>query len=89
VIFVNPEDVARLGFQPGQWVDITSHFEGETRVARRFKLLDYPIARGCAATYFPEANVLVPIGSVAAKSHQPAQKCVRITLAPSLDPGTP
>jgi molybdopterin-dependent oxidoreductase alpha subunit len=83
VIFVSPEDIARLGFKPGEWVDITSHFEGETRVARRFKLIEYPIARGCAATYFPEANVLVPIRSLAAKSQQPAQKSVRITLAPS------
>jgi molybdopterin-dependent oxidoreductase alpha subunit len=85
VIFVNPEDLTQLGFSAGQWVDITSHFQGETRTARRFKLLDYPIARGSAATYFPEANVLVPIRSVAAGSNQPAQKCVRITLALSAE----
>jgi hypothetical protein len=83
VIFVNAADRSRLGFSAGQWVDITSHFEGETRIARRFQLIDHPIALGSAATYFPEANVLVPIRSVAARSNQPAQKCVRITLAPS------
>jgi anaerobic selenocysteine-containing dehydrogenase len=83
VILLNPEDMNDLGVRAGQWVDITSHFEGETRVARRFKAVSYPIARKSAATYFPEANVLVPIRSVAALSNQPSHKCVLITLAPS------
>jgi anaerobic selenocysteine-containing dehydrogenase len=83
VILLNEHDMALLGLTAGQWVDITSHFEGELRVARRFKAVPYPIARKSAATYYPEANVLVPIGSVAARSNQPAHKCVRITLSPS------
>jgi hypothetical protein len=33
--------------------------------------------------YYLETNVLVPIRSVAAKSNQPAAKCVRITLTPA------
>ena len=89
VLFVHPEDIARLGFRSGEWVDITSHFEGQTRRARRFQLHEYPIARGCAASYFPEANVLIPIGAVAPGSNQPAQKCVRITLAASEPLETP
>jgi molybdopterin-dependent oxidoreductase alpha subunit len=80
VVFVHPDDLAERGIEPGQWVDITSHFNGEKRVARRFQAVAYPIARRSAATYFPEANVLVPVGSVAARSNQPAHKCVRITL---------
>ena len=83
VVFVNPDDLKELELKAGQWVDITSHFDGEMRVARRFMAVAYPIARRSAATYFPEANVLVPIRSVAARSNQPAQKCVRITLQPS------
>jgi molybdopterin-dependent oxidoreductase alpha subunit len=83
VIFVNPDDIARLGLEPGQWVDISSHFENETRIAYRFKLHDYPIASGSAATYYPESNVLFPIRAVAERCNQPAQKSVRITLAAS------
>ena len=83
VILLNPEDMNELGVGAGQWVDITSHFEGETRIGRRFKAVSYPIARKSAATYFPEANVLVPIRSVAALSNQPSHKCVRITLTAS------
>jgi hypothetical protein len=46
----------------------------------------YAIARRSAAAYYPETNVLIPIRSVAAKSNQPAVKCIRITLRPG-DPG--
>jgi hypothetical protein len=41
----------------------------------------YRIPRGCVATYFPEANVLVPIGSVAARSNTPTSKYVIVTLS--------
>ena len=65
-------------------MDITSHWQGETRAAKRFMVVAYDIPRRCAATYFPEANVLVPIDNVAAKSNTPASKSVVITLALAL-----
>jgi hypothetical protein len=37
----------------------------------------------CVAAYFPEANVLVPIGSVALRSNTPTSKAVVVTLAAS------
>jgi hypothetical protein len=40
----------------------------------------YSIAEGCAATYFPETNVLVPIDSVAEKSNTPTSKLVVIKV---------
>ena len=36
----------------------------------------YSIPPGCAASYFPEANVLVPVTSVADKSNTPTSKQV-------------
>ena len=45
----------------------------------------YPIPRGCTATYYPETNALVPIGSVAEKSNTPTSKSVVITVTPSAD----
>src|ERR1022692_1898914 len=69
--------------EAGQIVDIYSHFEGELRKAPRFAIVPYAIARRSAAAYYPETNVLVPVRSVAAKSNQPASKCVRITLTPA------
>ncbi|MEO5817733.1 MAG: FdhF/YdeP family oxidoreductase [Gemmatimonadaceae bacterium] len=84
VIFMNPADVEALGLEPQQVVDLTSHFEGETRVARRFIVVPYAIPRLCAATYFPETNVLVPVNSVAARSNTPTSKYVIITVASSV-----
>jgi molybdopterin-dependent oxidoreductase alpha subunit len=83
VIFLNPLDMEARNLQAGQIVDICSHFEGEVRKAPRFAIVPYAIARRSAAAYYPETNVLVPIRSVAAKSNQPASKCIRITLTPA------
>ncbi|HEX8148036.1 MAG TPA: FdhF/YdeP family oxidoreductase [Pyrinomonadaceae bacterium] len=86
VVFLNPEDIAERGLSAGQVVDLFSHFDGEERAARRFLVVPYPLPRRCAATYFPEANVLVPVGSVADKSNTPASKSVVITVRPSTAP---
>jgi molybdopterin-dependent oxidoreductase alpha subunit len=83
VVFLNPQDIAEAGLHEGQLVDLTSHYEDEERTAPSFVVVPYSIPRRCAATYFPEANVLVPIGSVAEKSNTPASKSVRISLRPS------
>jgi molybdopterin-dependent oxidoreductase alpha subunit len=81
-LFLNPLDMEELNLKAGQIVDIYSHFEGEVRKAPRFAIVPYTIARRSAAAYYPETNVLIPIRSVAAKSNQPAAKCIRITLTP-------
>jgi molybdopterin-dependent oxidoreductase alpha subunit len=83
VVFLNQQDIDRLGLERDQWVDLTSHFEGETRLAARFKVVPYPIPVGCAAAYYPETNVLVPVRSVADKSNQPASKSIVISIQPS------
>jgi anaerobic selenocysteine-containing dehydrogenase len=83
VVFLNPDDVRSAGLSEGQRVDLISHFAGEERVARNFVVVPYSIPRRCAATYFPETNVLVPLGSVADKSNTPASKSVVISLQPS------
>ena len=60
-----------------------AHHRGEQRRADRFKVVPYPMALGCSATYFPEANVLVR--SVAQGSNQPVSKSIVVTLEPSLE----
>ena len=83
VIFVNPADLETLGLRGVEMVDVTSHFAGRERVAPQVQVVPYPIARRSAAMYFPEANVLVPIDSVAEESNTPTSKSVRISLAPA------
>jgi len=87
VVFMNSDDVAAAGLQQGQLVDLTSHYEGEERVARHFQVAPCEIAPGCTATYFPEANVLVPINSTADRSNTPTSKSLVISIKPSSDAG--
>lgn len=82
VLFINAADLAAHGLEAGGRVDITSHFGEERRVARGFQLVPYAIPRGCVAAYFPEANVLVPIRSVAERSNTPTSKSIVVSLAP-------
>ncbi|HEX8747521.1 MAG TPA: FdhF/YdeP family oxidoreductase, partial [Pyrinomonadaceae bacterium] len=39
VVLLNPEDIKDAGLEAGQTVDLTSHFEGEERTARRFRIV--------------------------------------------------
>lgn len=80
IIFLNPEDMREFDFKSGQVVDLTSYFEDGERHANHFIAVPYEIPRRCAATYFPEANSLVPIGSTAEKSNTPTSKSVVITI---------
>jgi anaerobic selenocysteine-containing dehydrogenase len=88
VVFMNSDDVDAAGLQQGQLVDLTSHYEGEERVARHFMVAPCKIARGCTATYFPETNVLVPIDSTADRSNTPTSKSLVISIKPSTDAAT-
>jgi molybdopterin-dependent oxidoreductase alpha subunit len=83
VVLVNDEDARAMGLRQGDPVDITSHFDGERRTAKAFRIVLYRIPRGCCATYFPEANVLVPLDAVARESNTPASKSVVVSLARS------
>ncbi len=81
VVFMHVDDIAAHGLMQGQRVDLTNRHGGIERVAQGFMVAPYRIPRGCVATYFPEANVLVPIGSTAAKSNTPTSKYVVVTIA--------
>jgi molybdopterin-dependent oxidoreductase alpha subunit len=83
VVFLNTDDMKRLDVAKDQWVDLISHFENETRRAERFKVVPYDIPPGCAAAYYPETNVLVPIRSTAAGSNQPVSKSIIISIETS------
>ncbi len=85
VIFMHKDDVREAGLQQGQLVDLTSHHEGETRMAKHFMVTPYDIPRGCTATYYPETNVLVSINSTAERANTPASKFIVISVAPSPD----
>jgi formate dehydrogenase major subunit len=84
VVFINPEDIAELGLTDGQNVDIHGVYDdGVQRVLRAYRVVSYPTARGCAAAYYPEANVLVPLEEVAQGSNTPTSKQIIVRFEPS------
>ncbi|SFD65130.1 FdhF/YdeP family oxidoreductase [Spirosoma endophyticum] len=85
VVFMNSDDMANLGFTEKQVVDLHSEYNGQKRTAHRFLVIPYNIPQGCTAAYFPETNVLVPIDSIADKSHTPTSKSIVITVTPAAE----
>ncbi len=84
VVFVNPDDIRELGLTDGQRVDVFSEWPGESdRVLRNLRVVSYDTARGCAAAYYPEANVLVPLASASDRSNTPVSKAVIVRLEPA------
>ena len=89
VVLVNPADIDELGLADRQLVDLVSTWEdGIARRAKGFRVIAYPAARGSAASYYPETNVLVPLDSVAEISNTPTSKGVYVRIEPCTGPVT-
>ncbi len=81
VVLVNADDLTALGLREGSMVDLVSEFsDGVERRAEKFRTVAYPTPAGCAAAYYPETNVLVPLDSVADESGTPTSKSVVVRL---------
>lgn len=80
VVFVNRADLAARGLYDGDVVDLVSIWSDGERVAKNFRAVAYETPQGCAAAYFPETNVLVPLDSTALGSNTPTSKSIVIRL---------
>ncbi|MFD6531395.1 FdhF/YdeP family oxidoreductase [Streptomyces sp. NPDC060184] len=84
VVLVNPDDARALGLADGAYTDLVSEWrDGTERRAPGFRVVHYATARGCAAAYYPETNVLVPLDSTADTSNTPASKSVVVRFEPA------
>jgi molybdopterin-dependent oxidoreductase alpha subunit len=86
IIFINPEDLKKIELKQGDHVNITSHYDEVTRTAESFVLVPYQIPTRCIATYFPEANVVIPHNHFARGSQTPISKSVVVKLSSSSQP---
>ncbi|MHA7305274.1 FdhF/YdeP family oxidoreductase [Arthrobacter sp. TMN-49] len=83
VVLVNQADLHELGIADGAMVDLVSEWkDGVDRRAANFRVVAYSTPVGCAAAYYPETNVLVPLDSTADVSGTPTSKSVVIRLEP-------
>lgn len=80
VVLMNEADMQKEGLQKGDVVDLVGYYFGKKRVASQFIVIPYNIPSRSVATYFPEANVLVPINSYAEGSKTPRSKWVAIKI---------
>jgi molybdopterin-dependent oxidoreductase alpha subunit len=85
VVFMNRNDVVRLGHAPGDWVTLRTAVEPEVlREVGPLQIIAYDIPEGCAAAYYPECNPLVPLWHYAERSKVPAAKSVPVTVQAAL-----
>ncbi|MGS7251420.1 FdhF/YdeP family oxidoreductase [Pseudomonas anuradhapurensis] len=81
VVFVNEVDIRRMGFEPGEHVDLVSLWEdGVERRVSGFRLVAYDVPQGQAAAYYPETNPLVPLDSYGEGTYTPTSKFVAIKV---------
>lgn len=81
VVFVNEADIRRMGFEPGERVDLVSLWDdGVERRVSGFRLVAYDVPPGQAAAYYPETNPLVPLESYGEGTYTPTSKFVAIKV---------
>ncbi|MGZ2488092.1 molybdopterin-dependent oxidoreductase alpha subunit [Rhizobium pisi] len=86
IIFVNPEDIVRLGFEDGDRVDVTTAIDANNlRKVTAFRIVPYDIPKGCCGAYYPEANPLFPLAHHDPKSKTPSYKLLPVRLSRSIE----
>lgn len=63
----------------------TASDDGVSRQLKGLRVVTYDIPEGCVGTYYPEANVLIPLWHHAERSKVPAAKSVPVRVYPLVD----
>lgn len=63
----------------------TASDDGVSRQLKGLQVVTYDIPEGCVGTYYPEANVLIPLWHHAERSKVPAAKSVPVRVYPLVD----
>ena len=80
IVMMHPDDMTAANLKEGDFVDLSSHYDGVDRFAPKFYVVAYDIPRKCLGTYFPEANPLVPFDKYAKRSETPISKSVVVRV---------
>ena len=80
VVFMNPEDMTKLGIKKGDLLTLHNNYNNVKRSVSDFAAVPYQIPKGCLGTYYPEANPLVPLELHARASHTPASKSIKVKI---------
>lgn len=80
VLFMNEQDMANMGLEHGDRVDISTALPDSHQRLEDITLVAYSIAPGTVGAYYPEANVLVPLNYLDQESGTPSYKSVPVRL---------
>ena len=81
IVFMNRDDIDRLGLREGEMITLaTFATDGVTRELAGLRVTPYDIPVGCIGTYYPEANVLLPLWHYAKGCKTPAAKNIPVTV---------
>lgn len=82
VVFINPEDMARMDLQQGDLVTLSTEADdGIERKLSELQVVPYDIPRKSIAGYYPECNGLIPLWHFAEGSKVPAAKSVPVRIS--------
>jgi len=82
VVFMNKDDLAAQALAHGDIIDIETVLPGETpRRLPGFTVIEYDIAPGSVAAYYPEANTLFPLSYYDSQSGTPSYKSVPVKIS--------
>ncbi len=83
IVLMAPAGIAAAGLRAGQKVALLStHADGYTRRLGGLTLTPYDLPDACVGAYYPEANVLVPLGLHDLDSKTPAYKGSPVRVVP-------
>ncbi|MGT2426330.1 FdhF/YdeP family oxidoreductase [Amnibacterium kyonggiense] len=81
VVMMNRKELLARDLHEGDLVDLVSvGFDGVERRAEGWRVVPYRMPAGNAAAYYPETNVLMPLGHSAKESNTPVAKAIPIRI---------
>ncbi len=80
VLFMHPADMAERGLEHGDLIEIQTISANRALRLGGITVIEYDIARGSVAAYYPEANVLVPLDYIDEESGTPSYKSIPVRI---------
>ncbi len=81
VLFMNGNDMERLGLADGETVDLSADADDEfLREVRGLRVIRYGIPEGNVGGYYPELNALIPLWHYDEQAKTPAAKAIPVRI---------
>ncbi|WP_324767571.1 molybdopterin dinucleotide binding domain-containing protein [Pokkaliibacter plantistimulans] len=80
VLFMHQDDLTARGLAHGDLVDIETVTPGRKLRYEKITVIEYNIAPGSVAAYYPEANRLLPLDYIDKDSGTPSYKSVPVRV---------